>query len=741
MVVAGWYDEQLKYVANEEEIAKLLPFMRAKSYTESIPLEQRQLYVNDGWTVIKEFKKTVKIAKPKSHDDIFEDYVWVLFASMGFKFLSKDRHKFELQISSDDKKQIDVFGIDDNVVVIAECKSAETPKTKKEFRNEIDHIKNYKSQIPKYLNNHFAGYKPRYVFLFCTENFEVSKEDQDRLRASDIFWFDKKKIDYYMELVSQIGVLCKYQFFGEILQGKDVPGMKNVKIPAIKSKMGKYTCYSMMVNPQILLQISYVLHRSENVEMQGTYQRYVKKGRINKIKDYVEAGGYFPNSIIINFENNLYFEPAPIDYQDGGCGTIGRLQLPSKYRSAFIIDGQHRLYGYAGAKNVENAVIPVVAFEQVSPEDQTNMFVDINNKAVSVKRSLIESLNCELYWNSPNPKYALSALRSMLAIKLTNDPSSPLHECISIGEKIKSDSSKITLSYFIDNGIRNQRYFVKEFHKNGNPLVFGPLYDGDLADNSLNKAFHVFSWFFSEIKRNCTEQWEYMLKNVIICSLSEMLHEFLDEYDNKHADCPLIGLNAKIIEAQIQRRVDELCLKIASKSAADIDRYQDSSYGYGGVGKTKRYFEEMIHEIDDSYCPDGLEKWISEKSGQYRSETEKMIEELSDSIVSRTKELLIREHGENYILDLPENVIVNVKRRSSKAIDLEDVREIALSDWKDCFDVLRDKSKTKGDKNDRTQYLIGLVKIRDTIRKEGTITEEQYSFAKHVYKWYFEQED
>lgn len=738
--MSEWYDNGLNYVASRDEIDSLLPIMKATKYTMSIPLEQWPKYQKEGWSITKEFKRTLRIERPKPHDDLFEDYVWQLFALMGFGYLSKDRHKFEVDIDNGDKKQIDVFGIDEDVVILAECKSAEKPKTKRDFRSEIDHIASYKSQVPKHMNTHFSGYKPKYIFFFCTENYDVSVEDQNRLKVAGILWFDKKKIDYYMELVSQIGVLCKYQFLGEILQGKDVPGMKDNRVAAIKSKLGRYVCYTMMIEPKSLLKISYVLHRSENVEMKGTYQRYIKKTRIGAIKDYIENGGYFPNSIIINFENNLSFEPVAKDLQCSENSTLGRLILPSKYRSAFIIDGQHRLYGYAGANNVEKAVIPVVAFEQVSPEDQTAMFVDINNKAVAVKRSLIESLNCELYWDSPNPKYALTALRSMLAIKLTNDPASPLLDCIFIGEKAKSDSSKITLSYFIDNGIKHQKYFVKEFHKNGTPLVYGPLYDGDLSGKSLKKAFHIFTWYFGEIKKNCVNQWDDLLTNVIICSLSEMMYEFISEYEQLNPGFKFVNRSAKEIESCLQQRVNLLCTKIATKTSEDIERYQDSSYGYGGVNKTKRFFEEMIHESDDSFCPDGLEKWICEKSGMYREATEKMIQELSIAIVGKAKEILIRKYSNTFFFELPDSVTSKMKKRPQREIDLEDIREIALNlEWKDCFDVFRDRSMSRGTKEEKTKYLNDLVKVRQTITKDGTITEEQYSITKKIYDWYFKE--
>ena len=81
-----------------------------------------------------------------------------------------------------------------------------------------------------------------------------------------------------------------------------------------------------------------------------------------------------------------------------------------------------------------------------------------------------------------------------------------------------------------------------------------------------------------------------------------------------------------------------------------------------------------------------------------------------------------------------------MKKRPQREIDLEDIREIALNlEWKDCFDVFRDRSMSRGTKEEKTKYLNDLVKVRQTITKDGTITEEQYSITKKIYDWYFKE--
>ena len=739
-----WYDEKLDYVIGRDEIDERLPKMRAKYYFESINREDLEKYKKNGWSIDKEYKAVVHVKKEKTPDDIFEDEFWCLLAEMGFKYLSADRINFKLQVDGDDQKQVDVFGIDEDVVVIAECKAAKNPGTRYDFRNDIYAIEKYKDTIPKYLNSHFLNYKPKYVFFFCTSNYAVSKDDIERINNAGIIWFDEKRIEYYRGLTGNLGVLAKYQFFGEILQGKDIPGLKSIRVPAIKTRLGGFNCYSMMINPQKLLKICFVLHRTDKLDFDHSYQRYIKKNRINQIKEYVKNGGYFPNSIIINFSNSsLQFDQFAQQYQTEDNCRAGTLTLPAKYKSAFIIDGQHRLYGYAGIED-PNAIIPVIAFEQIPPEAQTKMFVDINTKAKAVKRNLLESLNGELYWGSDDAKVALQALNSMLAMRLGNKKNSPLYNCIQFeDEKNSSSSGKITLTYFIDKGLRDEKYFVKEFHKKKNtPTVYGPFYDGDLTENSLEKAYEVLSLYYGMIKESCPTQWSALLTNVGVSTLSLLLSELLDDYERNHQSC-YSNMKAKDIFATVQNRVEIFCSELKKKSNEDIKKYQKGNFGYGGTAKTKPYFEQLIYEVDKSFNPAGLEKWIREQSGQYSAATEKMITALSDEIVSLTHNELINKFGDNYFLKLPANVLTKVQERYNEEehpdilLEIEDIRDIALNNWKGMFDnVLDDRSLQQGDKNAKTNYLSYISAIKVKLKKNEAISEEEYDKVTEIYNWF-----
>lgn len=71
---------------------------------------------------------------------------------------------------------------------------------------------------------------------------------------------------------------------------------------------------------------------------------------------------------------------------ENAISRIGILYLPQLYRSAYIIDGQHRLYGYADSKHTEDNTVPVVAFVNLDKDKQVELFMEINENQKAVSR-------------------------------------------------------------------------------------------------------------------------------------------------------------------------------------------------------------------------------------------------------------------------------------------------------------------------------------------------------------------
>src|SRR4029079_11504270 len=108
------------------------------------------------------------------------------------------------------------------------------------------------------------------------------------------------------------------------------------------------------------------------------------------IRAYIEGGGVFPTNIVVNFRTKRRFDLSADRSQ--GDFAFGTLYLPNTFKSAWVIDGQHRLYGFAGTSRESSTQLPVLAFERLAPQDEARLFVDINNKQVKVPWNLLVDL-------------------------------------------------------------------------------------------------------------------------------------------------------------------------------------------------------------------------------------------------------------------------------------------------------------------------------------------------------------
>ena len=456
---------------------------------ENIPNVLVSIHETDGWKVCKQYKTTTRMQKQKSLDMAFEDDVWTLFARMGFLFLNKDRN-FRLPYSNDEKltQQIDVFAADEETILIIECKATEKPK-QSNFKETIEAIGGKKEGLITTIQQLFPDIKYKIKFIFATKNYYLSEQDCARLNNYGIMHFDEETLKYYHELTRHLGTSAKYQLLGSIFEGQTIPELDN-RIPAIKGKMGGYVYYSFSIEPEKLLKIGYVLHRNKaNRKLMPTYQRLIKKSRLKSVQDFVDNGGFFPNSIIINIDTNgkpIRFDNAG-NQIEGNISRIGILHLPKKYRSAYIIDGQHRLYGYANSQYKASNCIPVVAFINLERTQQVKLFMQINENQKAVPKNLRNTLNSDLLWNSEDRNEQINALKLQIALSLGEELHSPLYDRIIIGENIKSATRSITIDT-IKIGLDRGNFFGT-FDKNS-IKTDGTFYKEIMMLHSIN-FFHL----------------------------------------------------------------------------------------------------------------------------------------------------------------------------------------------------------------------------------------------------------
>lgn len=415
----------------------------------SVKKGKEEIYLDEGWSICKEYKTRTKLCKSKPIGDLFEDKVWCILSRMGFNEMNEN-NQFKIPISCSEQvtpKQIDIFAKDRESVILVECKSAKET-TRRSFRKDINEINGIRNKIITFINNHY-GSKLKVGWIFATKNVIWSESDLELAKTSDITVLLDNETGYYEELVNQIGPAAKYQLLAEVFANKKIPNLK-IKIPAIKGKIGGSTFYSFAIEPSKLLPITFVSHRLRmDNKTVITYQRMLNKRRLKSIREYIEKeDGLFPNSIIINFrtkKSKLRFEKIGNTPQSTEA-SLGVLHLPGKYKSAWIIDGQHRLYGFAGSEKANKETIPVIAFENLDAAKQAKMFVDINSKQVKVPRNLLEDLYSDLLWDSDNELEKLLALTSKVVSELGKDISSPLYNKIQPSTRVRTKGKPITIT-------------------------------------------------------------------------------------------------------------------------------------------------------------------------------------------------------------------------------------------------------------------------------------------------------
>ena len=320
--------------------------------------------------------------------------------------------------------------------------------------------------------------------------------------------FDYETIRYYNDLSEHLGSAARYQLLGNLFAKTEIKGMDS-NVPAIEGKMGTFTYYTFLIEPERLLKLSYILHRNKaNHKLMPTYQRLIKKDRLKAIRKFVDEGGYVPNSLIVSIDTNgkgVVFEQSSTRTENN-LSRMGILKLPKTYQSLYVIDGQHRLYGYSDSKFASSNSIPVVAFVDMKKHDQVKMFMDINENQKSVPKGLRNTLNIDLLWNAELYAQRQEALRLDLGQQLGEDTKSPLYGRIVTGEDLSNTKRCITLDYI--NDAFKQSNFFNVYKKNKNEVLVPGTFDKTDNDETENILFPFICKCFKVIKDYCSEEWD-----------------------------------------------------------------------------------------------------------------------------------------------------------------------------------------------------------------------------------------
>lgn len=461
------------------------------------------------WEIQRPGKRVTRLKRLKRHDKWLEDRVWCLLRLMGYQVLNGTNFKisFRRADGSVGKKQVDVYAEDEETAFVVECKSR-AERGRRSLQKDIQETISLQSYFREAINKRFANNgkkKPKVIWVYATSNILWSAPDIERAIDGDIRIITENELQYFETFVKHMGPAGKYQILGEFLKGQKVPGLENVKLPAIRGMIGGEKFYSFVITPRSLLRIAFINHQALNhPDGRPAYQRMISASRIKEIGEFIKKGGFFPTNILVNFSDAPRFDLISNKENTDSNIKFGWITLPSKYRSAWVIDGQHRLYGFSYLTDefLDQSLF-VLAFEKMAVQKEADLFITINHKQKSVQRSLLISLLADIRMGDSDPLTALSALASAVVRELNTDKSSPLTQRFAKPDVPAEPSQNLTISETV-NGLRRSGLIGKVA---GKTLAPGSLSD-ETDEKTVARATKVLCAYFEEVREANPQRWE-----------------------------------------------------------------------------------------------------------------------------------------------------------------------------------------------------------------------------------------
>lgn len=610
-------------------------------------LEEVEALLAEGWQIHKRLRASVTLRREKKIDERLENLWWVLLYKMGYAELNAGR-KFRIQFVRRDitgEKQIDVLASDDETVIVTECKACERLR-KRSLQKDIEEFGALQGAIAASIKSFYGrDYKPKILWFFVTENVIWSDEDIARANAHNIKRVTENELPYYTQLADHLGKAARFQFLAEFLKDQQIPELAGAKVPATRGKLGGKYFYSFVTTPRHLLKIAFVNHRTlDDPEGNPTYQRLIQKSRLKSIGRFIEGGGYFPNNLLVNFVKSPRFDIIQKDVLTDV--HYGHLYLPSSYKSAWIIDGQHRLYGYAGLPDefLDHKLV-IVAFDGISKDEEANMFVTINHEQKSVPKNLLDDLEGQLKWGSDDPNERIGAICARLIHNLNRDLSSPFYARFS-AEGIRASAHACLTVPQVKIGLKRSRLLGEVALRTHYELgqLCGP------TDNAtLVRGQKILNWYFRQIADADLTRWESgrpgrLCTNESVQAFTLLLGElvrFVESTGGKSIrSVPEVKLQ-ELVAPLLEPVLDNLGM-----GGARVDALLTVPFGSGGPRELFHRLARLVRSECKSFSPEGFDDWEKSQSQELRRNADAQIQQINILVQKHIFTIFRKMYGE-----------------------------------------------------------------------------------------------
>lgn len=336
-----------------------------------------------------------------SKGDKLNKRVWQLFERAGFttKPNSTDSNEHVVTISSKNRP-IDLLATDSNlgVKIIGSNKSG---KISGPFSGHVVDLKSL-CQVEN---------ADKAILVITSHQLDAA--DLKFAADNGVLVWTEDNLTYYEALVDSIGAYAKYEIIHSL--GLETAEEKSShKVLALRFKQPNRNSIAELfiftLSPEFLLRTSVVYRRAQGDA--NAYQRMLRKNRLPKIANFVSrADATLPTDIILHLSDDVRLEEMEMPTKDKNNKSIILtnsnnydlvvLDIPKKYASLEIIDGQHRLFGFVNTANTikSDFNLVVVGVRSLSESQKRDAFVAINDNSRRMDPNLVAYLK---YTNDDN---------------------------------------------------------------------------------------------------------------------------------------------------------------------------------------------------------------------------------------------------------------------------------------------------------------------------------------------------
>ena len=564
----------------------------------------------------------------RSDAEKHENKLWNFLHSINsFSHLN---HKRECKIEFNGKKsRVDIVAQSELCRLYIECT---IDNSRNKIRETSDKFTQYKPLLSLPKNDASQLNVCQIIYLKEKPTESLIKQ----LKEQDIIILTENALEYFITLAEEYKKLAYYQFLNFLFSEKEIKALKGkyekdkISVKSLKGKdpvLGEYYVFS--IHPNDLIPVSTVPHRKMSSIEDGlskSYQRLIKKKKIQGIQKHILENKSFPTNLIVHFNKDVHYDDK-------------LLHFTPRFGLINVIDGQHRLFSYIDEwlnkdnpeenskklkKHSKNHQITVTAYKKLTLQKQIETFVSINEKQTPVSKNLLWDLYPELFQKTHEDHFKVKI--SNLVKKLNNDINSRLYFKIRYpSAPYGSKSGPIDLNTICSSIMSNQLYYGKV----SGGMVEGVLHGLFKATIGIAPAqvdeviFNTIKIFFESSYEVSKTNWDnkFYMTNQYVTSFLMLLKSI-----TKHAITEI-----KIVKNKNDLdNIKECFIKYLKPAQKYIDEmnpeemrlFKKGSYGAGGPKGMWLELIKKINKIDTKF----------EAEEVSNSENTKLLEEIMNRL-------------------------------------------------------------------------------------------------------------